>query len=385
MEKIEDEEYLKSREISVSENFKRYCSEGPVTEYDIIDGARRCEIYGAKVVIGLEDYDLVKKYFKPSNFQVKIENEEDYKRLLELVGNEKTEIIFNKKGFEAITNSGIIAPQNVDFYFEVQNMTEVTQEELRAIAEKIDIKSVHIQEDGDPVEEKDCYLVEKYCMIKDKIDSILKGLGDSESELDKFMKIYTYLGESISYEFTDDGEPSDRIETCNLEGGLLEGKSICEGYSKILRQVLRASGIDCKYLVGMDYYLEGARPIDDNHGWNQVKIDGKWYNCDLTWDSIRIQDKRPLEYCLKSDEDFTFHITKSPEKEKCDESYDIVKVNSYLSYDTDLEFEEKSELFTIGKDTMENLVGSLIKESDLKQAILSLNEPEKDLNKEVEK
>ena len=38
--------------------------------------------------------------------------------------------------------------------------------------------------------------------------------------------------------------------------------------------------------------------------WNQVKIDGKWYNTDLTWDYIDIRYGNKLEYCLVSDEKF---------------------------------------------------------------------------------
>ena len=137
---------------------------------------------------------------------------------------------------------------------------------------------------------------------------------------------------------------------------MLEGKCVCEGYAKILQQVLKSSGIDCKYIsgIGRDWWDLEKTEDGEAHGWNQVKIDGQWYNCDLTWDAGRIKENRPLEYCLQSDEEFILHETDSTEKQTCSESYDRNKVNSYLGYTTALEFEEKeyatSDLLKLIKD-----------------------------------
>lgn len=117
---------------------------------------------------------------------------------------------------------------------------------------------------------------------------------------------------------------------------------MCEGYAKILQQVLKTTGIDCKYISGIGRsWIDPTREEGEAHGWNQVKIDGQWYNCDLTWDAGRIKENRPLEYCLQSDEEFILHDTESEEKQECTQSYDRNKVNSYLGYTTALEFEEK--------------------------------------------
>lgn len=86
----------------------------------------------------------------------------------------------------------------------------------------------------------------------------------------------------------------------NLIGGLLEDLCVCEGYSKILVQVLKCLNIDAIYISG--------KPIDkhDNipHAWNQVKIDETWYNADLTWDADKIKDGSTPIYCLQSDIEF---------------------------------------------------------------------------------
>ncbi len=117
---------------------------------------------------------------------------------------------------------------------------------------------------------------------------------------------------------------------------------MCEGYAKILQQVLKCAGIDCKYISGIGrQWWDLEKTEGEPHGWNQVKIDGVWYNCDLTWDASRIKENRPLEYCLQSDEEFILHEAETTDKEECNKSYDRNIVNSYLGYTTSLEFEEK--------------------------------------------
>lgn len=109
---------------------------------------------------------------------------------------------------------------------------------------------------------------------------------------------------------------------------------MCEGFSKILQQALKSSKIDC-------IYIEGTSDSKQPHAWNQVKIDGQWYNCDLTWDSDRIQNQRPLEYCLQNDEEFILHNPESKGIKICNQSYDRNKINSYLGYATAPDYEER--------------------------------------------
>ena len=54
------------------------------------------------------------------------------------------------------------------------------------------------------------------------------------------------------------------------------GKSVCEGYSKYLQQLLSLIGIDSIVVQG------GGKKEDGGHVWNQVLIDGKWYNADAS-------------------------------------------------------------------------------------------------------
>jgi hypothetical protein len=75
-----------------------------------------------------------------------------------------------------------------------------------------------------------------------------------------------------------------------LIGGLLQGESVCEGYAEIIRNVLACRGIESRCIYSA------------SHAYNQVKINGKWYYCDLTWDRDNIFNRRNLRYCLLSEE-----------------------------------------------------------------------------------
>lgn len=63
--------------------------------------------------------------------------------------------------------------------------------------------------------------------------------------------------------------------------------------------------------------------VDGSHAWNQVYLDGKWYNVDLTNDRDKIVECRPCKHFLKSNKEFTRYDkykVKSARLENCEES-----------------------------------------------------------------
>ena len=47
-----------------------------------------------------------------------------------------------------------------------------------------------------------------------------------------------------------------------------------------------------------------------SHAWNIVKMDGEWYNVDVTWDDEDMANSYNYTYFLKSDNDFVKHTPK---------------------------------------------------------------------------
>lgn len=148
--------------------------------------------------------------------------------------------------------------------------------------------------------------------------------------------------------------------------GLLEGRCVCEGYAKILQQALKSVGIDCKLIFGR-VEEEGKDYIGESggHAWNQVKINGTWYNCDLTADAENIKEDKQLKYCLESDATFKNYILdeKHTNKITCEKRYNRVNLElarsniaeelsekgfSTLEYKKDEEIEKRAFLLMKG-------------------------------------
>ena len=62
-------------------------------------------------------------------------------------------------------------------------------------------------------------------------------------------------------------------------GCLVEGRAVCEGYSKALIALCEQAGILCLPVNGTS-----GKSGHELHMWNKVRMDGEWYNMDLTWD-----------------------------------------------------------------------------------------------------
>ncbi len=63
---------------------------------------------------------------------------------------------------------------------------------------------------------------------------------------------------------------------------LLEGTDVCAGISDLYRFLLKGQNIPCEYIS----WEEG------DHAWNQVQIDGEWYNVDVTWMGVFSPEQR---------------------------------------------------------------------------------------------
>lgn len=58
--------------------------------------------------------------------------------------------------------------------------------------------------------------------------------------------------------------------------GLKTGSTVCQGYALLTYDMLTQAGFESNIVEG---YVEG-----EAHAWNMVKLDGKWYQIDTTWD-----------------------------------------------------------------------------------------------------
>ncbi len=73
---------------------------------------------------------------------------------------------------------------------------------------------------------------------------------------------------------------------------LVNGETVCAGYSRAFQYILQQLGIPCYYCTGF---------AGESHAWNIVALDDGYYNVDTTWDDA---DGGNYDYFNKTDEDY---------------------------------------------------------------------------------
>lgn len=87
------------------------------------------------------------------------------------------------------------------------------------------------------------------------------------SEYDRVKAFHDYLVNNTTYQ--------DGTYSHDAAGPLLYGQAVCDGYANALDLLCYLSGIECTRITGW---------ADGDHAWNKVKVNGSWYNIDVTWD-----------------------------------------------------------------------------------------------------
>lgn len=123
----------------------------------------------------------------------------------------------------------------------------------------------------------------------------------TKAALDQYRYIYEYLGENCYYNYpvlndelggTNKYDDEIRSVVHNAFGALVgfpktdgaeQGAVVCQGYADAYLLLCQRAGLPCVVVSGEareNKVFTGAA----NHMWNAIKLDGKWYAVDVTWD-----------------------------------------------------------------------------------------------------
>lgn len=131
------------------------------------------------------------------------------------------------------------------------------------------------------------------------VASLLSQLNLSgKSDYEKVKGVYDYICSNITYDYDHLYDDSYHLKH-TAYAALIHKKAVCQGYSVLLYRLLLELGVDCRYISGTG---NGG-----GHGWNIVKLDGKYYNVDATWDAGRSK----YSYFLTCDANFGDHTRDS--------------------------------------------------------------------------
>lgn len=108
--------------------------------------------------------------------------------------------------------------------------------------------------------------------VKNQILNHIAGKNDIE----KMRYIHDYLVDTIEYD-----QKFVEKNIYNIYGALVSKTCVCEGYAKASQYLLNEAGLENIIITGTATNSDGKT---ENHAWNYVNIDEKWYAIDTTWD-----------------------------------------------------------------------------------------------------
>ena len=107
--------------------------------------------------------------------------------------------------------------------------------------------------------------------VENAVDSLLAGLTTANTQAEIVRTVHDRLVTLLAYDQTYSAP-----HTHDLYGALINHTSVCEGYAEAFHYAMYRAGIQCLSASGTGK--------GESHAWNVVRVDGKYYHIDVTWD-----------------------------------------------------------------------------------------------------
>ena len=114
--------------------------------------------------------------------------------------------------------------------------------------------------------------------------------------------VHDYLVDNLEYDTS-----ISRPHIYTIYGALINKVCVCEGYARAFKYIMDSLNIPCVMVMGEGTNSQGQR---ENHAWNYVQLDGRWFAIDATWDDPvvqgggRVSNESRYKYFLKGSSTF---------------------------------------------------------------------------------
>jgi len=108
---------------------------------------------------------------------------------------------------------------------------------------------------------------------------------DCETDEEKVKAIHNWMIHNFEYDY----ECELIVQYFNVRKTLSTRKGICYDFSHLFAALCRSQNIPCYVIDGTPY-----NPAMACHTWNRVYFDGSWWNVDVTFDGVQIQNKNKI-------------------------------------------------------------------------------------------
>ena len=160
--------------------------------------------------------------------------------------------------------------------------------------------------------------------VDEEVSNLLKSLDlSNKTDYQKVKAIYDYICSNVTYDHDNLNDESYSLKY-TAYAALVNKTAVCQGYASLFYRLALDAGVDTRVISG-----EAGGP----HAWNIVKLNGKYYNLDSTWDAGR----STYAYFLKNTNDFDDHVRDNDyqsnefieEYPMWDKSYTEIDCNKY--------------------------------------------------------
>ena len=128
--------------------------------------------------------------------------------------------------------------------------------------------------------------------VTSEVNNVLNSLNlDGKSDEAKIVEMYKWIAKNVKYDYSG-AKDSSNLKCHSAYAAIHDKKAVCQGYATLLYRMALEEGIDARVVAGYN----GA----SGHAWNIIKLNGKYYYMDATWDAGRSSYK----YMLKGKSEF---------------------------------------------------------------------------------
>ena len=137
--------------------------------------------------------------------------------------------------------------------------------------------------------------------MEEKINSYCNIVKDMDNPLEKLLFVHDRIVLDCIYDTeaadiagnlgAEEILPEEYHKSFHAYGLLQDGTAVCQGYAQVLYMVAKELGFEVSYCY------------NSGHIWNYIKVNGKWYHMDVTWDDPTNMDQASVwhQYFLCSD------------------------------------------------------------------------------------
>ncbi len=184
---------------------------------------------------------------------------------------------------------------------------------------------------------------------------VAKIITNDMSEFHKVKAINDYMILNVTYDMENYKNGTIPAESYTAVGAMKNKVAVCSGYARMFKILCETAGLEVTYVSG---YATG------HHAWNQVKVDGKWYNIDVTWNDPDAEYSEYghsicgcYEYFLISDEYMNKSHTSYDETYQCNDNLDFKALLEGCPYLEKVEYCEK-------QSQIDEYVGKMLKNNE---------------------